>query len=282
MSAKKARKTRTASPPRQATRFPRTQAALRGATPSAVADERSPDEPTVPQAASAVAPTEPATIRMAEAAAADDRAEDAAAPADRAVADAAPAQDAAPAPAAHDVAEAAGGTLARALPGGPTPGAPPHQPPAAPESDAALSSAPAASLAPTGQPNDRAGDAAAATAMSTAGEAAVAPVVEGVAAAAPAAPAAAAGAPAARAAGGPARRLSALDAAARVLAEAGRAMSCPELIAAMAAQRYWASPAGRTPSATLYSALLREVTTKGARSRFRKAGRGLFALAAVS
>jgi hypothetical protein len=67
-----------------------------------------------------------------------------------------------------------------------------------------------------------------------------------------------------------------------VLAEAGRAMACPELIAAMAEKGYWSSPAGRTPSATLYSALLREITTKGARSRFRKAGRGLFALLTTS
>jgi hypothetical protein len=56
-------------------------------------------------------------------------------------------------------------------------------------------------------------------------------------------------------------------------------MTCPEMIAAMAAGRYWASPAGRTPAATLYSALLREITTKGPHARFRKAGRGLFALA---
>ena len=55
-------------------------------------------------------------------------------------------------------------------------------------------------------------------------------------------------------------------------------MTCPELITAMAADGYWSSPAGRTPSATLYSALLREVTTKGPQSRFRKAGRGQFAL----
>ena len=43
----------------------------------------------------------------------------------------------------------------------------------------------------------------------------------------------------------------------------------------------WASPAGQTPSATLYSALLREITQKGAQARFRKAGRGQFALAAA-
>ena len=66
-----------------------------------------------------------------------------------------------------------------------------------------------------------------------------------------------------------------------MLAEAGRALTCPEMIAAMAAGGYWSSPAGQTPAATLYSALLREITTKGPRSRFRKAGRGLFALAAA-
>ena len=88
-------------------------------------------------------------------------------------------------------------------------------------------------------------------------------------------------APAAGNAAGAARRPSALDAAARVLAEAGRAATCPEMIAAMAAQGYWSSPGGLTPSATLYSALLREITSKGAQARFRKAGRGLFALAAA-
>ena len=48
-------------------------------------------------------------------------------------------------------------------------------------------------------------------------------------------------------------RLSALDAAAKVLAEEGRAMGCQELILAMAARGYWTSPGGKTPSATLYT-----------------------------
>ena len=34
---------------------------------------------------------------------------------------------------------------------------------------------------------------------------------------------------------------------------------------------------GKTPAATLYAALTREATTKGAASRFRKVGRGQFA-----
>jgi hypothetical protein len=76
----------------------------------------------------------------------------------------------------------------------------------------------------------------------------------------------------------PTHKLSALDAAAKVLEETGQAMTCPELIAAMAAQGYWRSPKGRTPAGTLYSALLRELKTKGENARFRKTERGKFAL----
>ena len=73
------------------------------------------------------------------------------------------------------------------------------------------------------------------------------------------------------------KRRTALDAAARVLAESGRAMSCGELIAAMAAKGYWTSPAGKTPSATLYAAMAREIKVKGAEARIRKTERGKFA-----
>jgi hypothetical protein len=78
-----------------------------------------------------------------------------------------------------------------------------------------------------------------------------------------------------------AKKLSALDAAVRVLGESGRAMSCPELIVAMAAQGYWSSPKGRTPASTLYSAVLRELQTKGEQARFLKTQRGRFALKSV-
>jgi hypothetical protein len=74
-------------------------------------------------------------------------------------------------------------------------------------------------------------------------------------------------------------KLSALAAAAKVLAETGRAMTCKELIATMAAQGYWSSPAGKTPEATLYAALAREIKVKKDQARFRKSGRGTFALA---
>jgi hypothetical protein len=73
-------------------------------------------------------------------------------------------------------------------------------------------------------------------------------------------------------------KLSALDAAAKVLAEADQAMNCVELIAAIAAKGYWNSPRGRTPAATLYSALLRELQAKGDQARFCKTERGKFVL----
>jgi hypothetical protein len=50
------------------------------------------------------------------------------------------------------------------------------------------------------------------------------------------------------------------------------------MIETMAARGYWASPKGATPAATLYSALLREITTKGDAARFVKTERGKFAL----
>jgi hypothetical protein len=74
-------------------------------------------------------------------------------------------------------------------------------------------------------------------------------------------------------------KLSALDAAARVLSASQQVMTCPELIAAMAAQGYWTSPAGKTPQATLHAALTREIKLKKDQSRFRKTERGRFALA---
>ena len=68
----------------------------------------------------------------------------------------------------------------------------------------------------------------------------------------------------------------------RVLAETGQAMSCPELIAAMAAKGYWSSPKGKTPASTLYASLLRELQSKGENARIRKAERGKFILRGVA
>ena len=72
------------------------------------------------------------------------------------------------------------------------------------------------------------------------------------------------------------KRLSALDAAAQLLAKRGEAMRTGEMVATMAEQGLWSSPHGKTPAATLYSAILREIEVKGADARFRKVERGKF------
>ena len=53
-------------------------------------------------------------------------------------------------------------------------------------------------------------------------------------------------------------------------------MNCQELIKAMADQGLWTSPGGKTPAAKLYSAILRELQTKGNEARFKKTDRGKF------
>ncbi len=77
--------------------------------------------------------------------------------------------------------------------------------------------------------------------------------------------------------GAAAKKLSALDAAAKVLEETGQPMSTKELIEAMAQKGYWSSPGGRTPASTLYSGIIKEIATQGKESRFRKTARGRFA-----
>jgi hypothetical protein len=75
------------------------------------------------------------------------------------------------------------------------------------------------------------------------------------------------------------KKLSALDAAARVLQETKQAMNCKDLIESMANMGYWNSPAGKTPHSTLYAAILREIGVKGKEARFKKTERGKFTLA---
>ncbi|MBX3399532.1 MAG: winged helix-turn-helix domain-containing protein [Gemmataceae bacterium] len=72
------------------------------------------------------------------------------------------------------------------------------------------------------------------------------------------------------------KKMSALDAAAKVLAEAGEPMNTKTLIEAMATKGYWTSPGGKTPHATLYAAILREIGTKKTDARFRKTSKGHF------
>jgi len=72
--------------------------------------------------------------------------------------------------------------------------------------------------------------------------------------------------------------MSCLDAAAKVLEEAGEPLNTKAMVEAMAAKGYWTSDAP-TPAATLYSGILRELQKKGDVSRFTKIERGLFTLA---
>lgn len=74
------------------------------------------------------------------------------------------------------------------------------------------------------------------------------------------------------------KRLSALDAAAKVLGESTEPLNTKQMVDAMAAKRYWTSPGGKTPHATLYSAILREIASKGNESRFVKIERGQFTI----
>ncbi|MBI3467505.1 MAG: winged helix-turn-helix domain-containing protein [Planctomycetes bacterium] len=74
------------------------------------------------------------------------------------------------------------------------------------------------------------------------------------------------------------KTMSQVEAAARVLEESGQPMSCKEMVDVMAAKGYWSSPAGKTPAATLYAALLRLIGKQGDEARFQKVDRGKFDL----
>ena len=76
-----------------------------------------------------------------------------------------------------------------------------------------------------------------------------------------------------------AKKTSALDAAARVLSESKEPLNSKQMIEAMESKGYWTSPGGKTPHATLYSAILREISVKGKEARFQKTDRGHFTLA---
>lgn len=65
-------------------------------------------------------------------------------------------------------------------------------------------------------------------------------------------------------------KMSGLDAASLVLEEVGEPMNTRDIVD-MAKGYGYCNPAGKTPHATLYSAILREISLKGENSRFRKA-----------
>jgi len=66
------------------------------------------------------------------------------------------------------------------------------------------------------------------------------------------------------------RKPGCLDAAVRVLGEAGKPMQCGAIVQAAIEKGYWQTK-GATPGATLYAAVLRECAAKGAKARFRRA-----------
>jgi len=75
-----------------------------------------------------------------------------------------------------------------------------------------------------------------------------------------------------------AKRTSGLDAAAQVLAEAKEPLGAKEMVEQMLAKGLWKTN-GKTPAATIYAAIIREIAAKGTDSRFRKVERGRFTLA---
>lgn len=83
----------------------------------------------------------------------------------------------------------------------------------------------------------------------------------------------------------PHTRMSALDAAAEVLGrlaskEASIGLGAKDLIERMEKTGLWTSPGGKTPAATLYSALIREIKERKSDSRFKRISAGKFSLAA--
>jgi hypothetical protein len=73
-----------------------------------------------------------------------------------------------------------------------------------------------------------------------------------------------------------ARKVSGLDAAAQVLKDAGQPMRCKDIVETMLAKGLWKT-GGKTPHATIYAAIIREIAVKGGEARFKKTDRGLFA-----
>ena len=72
-------------------------------------------------------------------------------------------------------------------------------------------------------------------------------------------------------------KTSLLDAAIQVLGETGQPMSSQDMVKAVLDKGLWTTK-GKTPHATLYASILREIQKKGDDARFVKTERGKFAL----
>ena len=73
-------------------------------------------------------------------------------------------------------------------------------------------------------------------------------------------------------------KLSGLNAAAQILAKVKEPMGCKDIVEQAIGNGLW-SPGGKTPQATLYAAIIREIAKKGKDARFKKVDRGRFQLA---
>jgi flagellar biosynthesis GTPase FlhF len=73
------------------------------------------------------------------------------------------------------------------------------------------------------------------------------------------------------------KKMSLIDAAIEVLRKAKQPMNCKEMVNAVFEAKLWAPGTGKTPHATLCSAILRDL--KSETPRFEKVGRGQFQLA---
>ncbi len=69
---------------------------------------------------------------------------------------------------------------------------------------------------------------------------------------------------------------SGLDVAAQMLKDAGTPLKCKEMVEQMLAKGLWQT-GGKTPAATIYAAIIREIAEKGKDARFTKTDRGMFA-----
>jgi hypothetical protein len=70
-------------------------------------------------------------------------------------------------------------------------------------------------------------------------------------------------------------KMSGLDAAAKVLTEAGEPLNTKTMVERAIEKGYWTTN-GKTPAATIYAAIIREIAVKGSAARFAKADRGMF------
>jgi hypothetical protein len=74
------------------------------------------------------------------------------------------------------------------------------------------------------------------------------------------------------------KRVGLVDAAIQVMKAAGKPMNCKDIVKVILEKKLWETT-GKTPDATLYSSILRDIQKKGAEARFKKVDRGQFALA---